>query len=151
MDHRRCDEVQGMLAERQSVALFYHQPAVCVVGSKELLHHAERLRGCDNGCARVPRKECCDVGRVVRLHVLDHQVVRRASRQRAVQVLLPCRRDVCVNGVHDGNLFVQNDVGIVSHALDPVLLLKQAQLGVVNADSINVFCNVHKILLYVKC
>ena len=76
-----------------------------------------------------------DAAGVVRLQVLDHQVVGGAALELGGHILQPLVRRPAVHGVHDGHLFVQDQVGVVGHAVgDRVLALKKVDGGIVRAD-----------------
>ena len=133
-----------MAAQRQRVALAHRQTAVGVIAAVELLHHPEcRLRGHHGGGGPGIHK-AHDVGAVIRLHVLHHQIVRRAARQRRRQVVHPLSAEVGVHRVHDGHLLIQNDVGVVGHAQGHVILpLKQRHLMIVDADIADIVADKH--------
>ena len=111
---------------------------------EELLHHGEGLGGGHDGGLGVGGHKDVDVGGVVGLHMLHHQEVGLAVTQLLAQVCQPLLAEVLIDGVHDGHLFVQNDVGIVGHAVgDHILTLEQINLMIVDADVANIICNEH--------
>ena len=142
--HGGGQEGQGVAAQRQRITLAHHQTVVGVVAAVELLHHAEsRLRGhhCDGGIGVHKGR---NVGGMIWLHMLHHQIVRRAACQRRRQVGQPLLAEVGVHRVHDGDLLVQNDVGVVGHAQRHVVLpLKQRHLMVVDADIADIVADKH--------
>src|SRR5699024_9701212 len=84
----------------------------------------------------VPGRQPGHVGRVVGLHMGDHQVVGGLIAQRLLQRLHPCVGGAGVHRVHDGGLFVPDQVGIVADAAGHgVLALEQVDGGVVDADA----------------
>ena len=143
--HGGRQEGEGVAAQRQRVALAHHQAAVGVVAAVELLHHPERrLRGHHHG-GGVGVHKAHDVGAVIRLHVLHHQIVRRAALQRRRQAVHPLLAEMGVHRVHHGDLLVQNDVGVVGHAQRHVVLpLKQCHLMVVDADIPDIVADKHE-------
>ena len=145
VDHGSLDEIEGMLAELEGVALFDDNAAVGKVGAEEVQHHGEGLGRADENSLGIDLHKLADVGAVVGLHMLDHQVVRRAAAQCGVKIVQPGCGEVAVYGVHDRDLLVENDVGVVGHAERHVVLtLEQVDLMVVDADIANVFGNVHR-------
>ena len=72
---------------------------------------------------------------MIRLHVGDHEVVRPAPIQFVCKLGEPFVRRAGVHAVHDGDLLIQNEVGVVAHAhrLDGVLVFKEAEGEVVRA------------------
>ena len=146
VNHGRTHKGQGVLAQAQGIALAHHNAPIGVVVAEEVLHHHERLGGGNHGRLGVDLQEIGDVGRVVRLHVLHHQVVRLAAAQGVLNVVQPLMGKAPVYGVHDGDLFVHDGVGIVAHAArDNVLSLEQVDRMVVDADVPDVLCDCHKI------
>ena len=81
---------------------------------------------------------------MVRLHVVDHQIVGGPALQDLGQVLHPGLQEIFVHGIHDGDLLVQDRVGIVGHAVgDDVLAFEQIHLVVVHADVFDTVSNKH--------
>ena len=144
MDHGGGDEGQGVLTQGQGVALADYDAATGIIGAEELVHHAEGLgRGHDGGLG-VGVHEHINVGGVVGLHVLDHQEIGAAAVKLCSELAQPLLAEVLIHGVHDGNLLVQDDVGIVGHAVgDHILALEQVHLMVVDADVADVIGNKH--------
>ena len=148
VDHGSGDEGQGVLAQHQGVALAHHQAAVGIIIAEELAHHAEGLGRGDHGGLRIDFQEIGNVGGVVRLHVLHHQIVRLAALEDGFDVVQPLVGEVAVHGVHDGHLFVQNDIRVVGHAVGHhILALKQVHLVVVDADVTDIVGNGHSTCL----
>ena len=146
VNHGRTHKGQGVLAQAQSIALAHHHAPIGVVVAEEVLHHHERLGGGNHGRLGVDLQEIGDVGGVVRLHVLHHQVVRLAAAQGVLNVVQPLMGKAPVYGVHNSDLFVHDGVGIVAHAArDNVLSLEQVDRMVVDADVPDVLCDCHKI------
>ena len=144
VDHGGHVEAQGVAAQGKSVALCHGDAALGTVGAEELLHHDEGLAGGDDGGLRIEPEEIGNVGRMVRLHVLHDQIVRPSAAENGFQIVQPFVGETGVHRVHDGDLLVQNDVGIVGHAVGHrVLALEQVHLMVVYADIKNVVGNAH--------
>ena len=79
---------------------------------------------------------------MVRLHVLDDQVIRRGALDVRCDVRQPFVRLVLVHGIHDRHLFVADDVGVVRHAQRHVeMTLEQVDVVVVAADVSDGFCD----------
>ena len=89
-------------------------------------------------------KECVDVGGVIRLHVLHDEVIRLPAVQRGFQIIQPLFGEILIHRVHNGDLFIQNDIRIVSHAVgDGVLSLKQVDFMVIYTNVANIVGNGH--------
>ena len=81
---------------------------------------------------------------MVRLHVLHHQIIRLATLQRGGQIGQPLVHKVDLAGVHDCDLFVHDDVGVVGHAVGhDVLTLEQIHLMVIDANITDILRNIH--------
>ena len=144
VDHGGLDEVQHVLAQLQGVALLDLNAAFRKVGAEEVLHHGEGLGRTDEGGVGVGVHKDLDVGAVVGLHVLDHQVVGLAAAELGGQVGEPLPGEVLVHGVHDGDFPVQDQVGVVGHTQRHlVLALEEVDLVVVDANVADVPCNCH--------
>ena len=88
---------------------------------------------------------------MVRLHVLHNEVIRATAVKLRFEVLQPFHAEVGVYRIHDGNFFIEDDIGIIGHAVFyGVLSLKKVYVVVVYADIANIFCYKHvKALPYV--
>ena len=73
---------------------------------------------------------------MIRLHVGDHKVVRSAPVQLVRELDEPFVRRAGIHAVHDGDLLIQNEVGVVAHAhrLDRVLVFKKGQGEVIRPN-----------------
>ena len=143
-----------MLSEAERIVLLDDDAAVSVIAAEKVLHHLERLCGCHNSCIRIEVQEVCDICGVIGLHVLHNEIIRLSAVQRSSKVIEPLMRKIAVNGIHDGNLLIHDDIRIIRHAVrDVILPLKQIDLMVVDADIADVGCNIHcnTPLLYIFC
>ena len=144
VDHRRRDEVQRVAAEGERGAVAHDGVAAVPVRAVEVLHHRERLGGGDDLRVGERLHERGDVGGVVGLHVLDDQVVRLARAEGLLDVVEPLVAEARVDGVHHGDAFVDDGVGVVGHAArNAVLALEEVDVVVVDADVADVVGNGH--------
>lgn len=145
MDVGGAHEGELVAAQVKLEALLGNHAAVGEVGAKVGLHHLERRRGGNHLCGGIALHEGGDARGVVRLHVVNHQVVGRTAGKRGVEVAQPLPHKVAVDGVHDGNLLTHNDVGVVRHAVlaDVVLPLEEIDVVVVHAYVGNALGNLH--------
>ena len=145
MDVGGTHEGERVAAQVKLEALLGNHAAVGEVGAKVGLHHLERRRGGHHLRGGIALHEGGDACGVVRLHVVNHQVVGRTAGKRGVEVAQPLPHKVAVDGVHDGNLLAHNDVGVVRHAVlaDVVLPLEEVYVVVVHAYVGNVLGNLH--------
>ena len=143
--HWRGDEVKCVLAERQRRALTDDEAVVGKVAAEELRHHAESLVVGDNGHGGVGFDKARDVGGVVGLHVMYDEVIGLTSGEDAVEVIEPLVGEMRVNGIHDGDFIVEDDVGIIGHAVsDLILSLEQVDVMVIDADVSDIFRQWHR-------
>ena len=145
VNHRGRDELQGMGAQFQRIALTGHNPLFGEIIPVEVLHHRKRLGRSDNLRLRVFFRKSEDIGGMVRFHVLDNQVIRLPAFQRFREIVQPFRSEMPVHAVHHGNLPVQDYIGIICHAFrNNILSLKQVDLMVIDADIADILCDVHR-------
>ena len=134
-----------MLSQRQGIALTDHNPAAFEVVTEELLHHGESLGGGNHRGLGIDLQEVHNIGRMIRLHVLNHQIVRLPAVQDGLQIVQPLVGEIPIHGVHNGDLLVQNHIGIVGHAVgNHILSLEQVYLMVVNAHIADILGNCHR-------
>ena len=135
MDHGREDEGEGVAAQFEGAAVLSYLAILHQVGAEEVVHHGESLGGGHHGSLGIGLEKAVDVGGMVRLHVLDDEIVRLPTGQGVLQIVQPLVGEMLVHGVHDGHLLVQDQIGVVAHAVgDLVLALEQVHLVIVYAD-----------------
>ncbi len=137
VNHRRHEEGKRVAAERQCISLSNNYPAGC----RHCVRAEELLKECKGFCiayklhVRVFFHQNRHICRVIRLHVGDNEIVRRSAAKAGFQIFQPGFRSTRVHRVHHGNLFIQNQVGIIADACrHRILALKKIQLGIVKAD-----------------
>ena len=132
VDHGGHDEGQAMPAQGEGVPLLDSSGGIGA-GGVELGQHLDGLGAGHQLHVRVPLRQGADAPGVVRLQVLDHQVVGLPPGQGGLQLLQPLPGPPLVHGVHHGHLLVQDHIGVVG---DPVghrvLALKQVDVGIVH-------------------
>ena len=144
MDHGGGDEGEGVLPQAEGVLLPHHDALIRVILAVKILHHGEGLGGGDDGRLGIGAHEAADAGRVVRLHVLHDEVIRLSVPQGGGEIIQPGVGEALGHRVHDGDLFIQNDIGIIGHAQGhDVLPLEQVDLMVVDADIADVLADLH--------
>ena len=75
-----------------------------------------------------------NTARVIGLHVLNDQIVRRLSVQFCAEIFEPFLREMDIDRVHNGNLLVYDRVRIIGHAvIDGILSFEQIHLVIVGA------------------
>ena len=87
-----------------------------------------------------------DIGRMVGLHMLHHQIIRLTAVQSVLQIVQPGMGKAGIHRIHDSDLLIQDHIGIISHTVgDNVLTFKQVDLMVINANILNIVCDIHGI------
>jgi hypothetical protein len=76
--------------------------------------------------------------------VLDNQVVRLSALQDRCDIVQQFGNEIGIHSVHDGDLLVQDHIGIVCHAVgDNILALEQVNPVIVNAYIADILGNMH--------
>ena len=102
---------------------------------EKLADHGGRLRVAHEARLRIAAQRLLERGAVVRLHVVDDQIVEFPAAQRVRQVFKKLARDGGVHGVEQRGLFIQQQVGVVGNAArDGEHVLEQGEPAVVCAD-----------------
>ena len=144
VDHGSGNKGQGVFAQTQGVTLTHHDTVVGVIVTEKVLHHGKGLFRRHHHGLRVDLQEIGDIGRVIRLHMLDHQIVGIPAAQGILNVVQPFVGKILIHGVHNGDLLIHDGIGIIRHTVgDDVLSFKQVDLMVVNADVLNVVGDGH--------
>ena len=142
VDHGSSHKGDGVVAEGIGVALLDLDALVTVHMEAELAHQHEGLLRGDDPDLGIAQQDLLDGGAVVRLHVVDDQIVQRRSVQQVFEVLQQLAAGGPVHRVKQDALFVQQQIGVVADPLgDGVDVLKQSQTVVIGADPIEIFGN----------
>ena len=91
--HRGHDECEGMLAGAERIHLGDEVNAAVDVEGEEVLHHLRGLLVADKPDLRIAEHDGLDRGGVIRLHVVDNEVIERATTQRMKNVFNKLSRD----------------------------------------------------------
>ena len=145
MHHRRCDELQRVLAKLECIALLDSDDTSLEVEALEEVR--QHLHGCGTAYElqtgiglQHPGNKCS----VVRLHVVSHQIVWLATIEGGLQVCLPLFALATVGSIHDRDLLIINEIGIITHALrHHILAFKQIDVKIINTDVLNGITNHH--------
>ena len=71
-------------------------------------------------------------------------MIRLSAAQDFLQIAQPLVGESGVDRVHDGDLLVHDDIGVVSHAQgDNILTLEQVDIMIVDADILDRICDLH--------
>ena len=148
MHHGRKHKGQAVLAQGQGLPVGDRHLGALRQGGEELPHHHKGLGVAHQGCLGIALQKQLDVGGMVRLHMLHHQIIRLSVSQHGGDVFQPLCAEVGIHRVHDGNLLVQNHIGVVRHAAGHhILPLEQVNLMVVDTYITNIIGN-HVFILH---
>ena len=95
-----------MDAQGKGVALLYGNHILVHIEFKKLLHHICSLGSADDLHPRIPEENVSDGGTVVGLHVIDDQVVQRASIQHRGNIFQELVGKCLVDGIKESCLFI---------------------------------------------
>ena len=100
--------------------------------AEEILQH-EKCSGRRNDfCCGICIHERKDAAGMVRLHMLYDQIVRNTLAQSAFDMIEPSLCKMRIHRIHDGDLLIQDDVGIICHAVgNGVFSLKKINVVIV--------------------
>ena len=111
-----------MLAERKRVAILERERLCAFRELKELRNERKRLCGGSNSCVWVLLDKFENAAGVIGFQVMDNQVIRRFALQCIFDICQPFTYFVCVYGIRDSNLLVENHVGIVRNSIRNLVL-----------------------------
>ena len=145
VNHGRKHEGQGMLSQQKGLAVLHHDLVFAQAGAEELVDHGEGLGVGHDRRFGISVQEAGDVGGMIGLHVLHHQIIRFAPAQNHGQIIQPFMLKMLIHRVHHGDFLVQNHIGIIGHSVGHgILALKQVYLMIVHACIANIVRNGHK-------
>ena len=123
-----------MIAEGQGAAIAHLDFLALQVKLEKVVDHVEGLRGSDYSGIGIYLQKIGDIGCVVRLHVLDDQIIRLPVLQYLLDIVEPLMGEIGVHGVHHRDFLVQDYVRIIGHAVwHLVLAFEKIHLVVVYA------------------
>ena len=117
MDHRGVDKGDGVLAEALGIPLVDLLDGAGVQPEAELVEQRHRLGGGDDLYLRPAQEDFLNRGGVVRLHVVDDQIVQGTAVQNGLDIGEELAADRPVGGVEQDGFLVQQDVGVVADAV----------------------------------
>ena len=136
MHHRRHIESQLVASRVKGIALLHlMQPLGDAMKTRQ---HAERLAIPDNLHARILLTQQTDATRMIRLHVIDNQVIQRTAVQRVRYFLQEDVRVTYIHRINQDGLLVDNQVRVVRNPIrQRPHILEQCLLAIVHAHVIN--------------
>ena len=136
MDHRGGEETQAVLSEFQHVTLLDGlRPSGHVDAIEELPEHLDGLGASHKYEAGIGSERPGYERGVIGLHMMYDKIVGFAAGKGLYEVGFPLLALAGVGGVHYGNLFVEDDIGVVGHAIrNYILAFKEVEVQVVDSD-----------------
>ena len=114
--HRNCVETESAASKAHFFSLLDDLDFLCS-DAVITLNHRNSLGSGQNSCLRISLKYACDEGRVVRLHVVDNEIVQTSACKHFLNF---CKILVGIGtlyGVYERNLLICNYIGIVCDAI----------------------------------
>ena len=144
VNHGRGHKIKRVPAEREGIAVPDLHLTFGKIRSEELPHHRKCLGVRNDNGIGIYLHEIHDVCRMIGLHVLYYEIIRLPAVESLLEIVEPFVCEVRVNGVHDRDLVVLDEIRVVSHAVfNAVLPLEQIDLSVVYSDVGDVVGNLH--------
>ena len=135
VDHRRHYKGELVMPQIQDIPLLDGDHPLLHREVVELGHQAKGLAVAHQLHAGVAAAELLDVGAVVRLHVVDDQVVRLPVAQGGGHILQILGGHAGVGGVQNGYLLIQDHIAVVGYPIGHrEHILKESQAPVTGAD-----------------
>ena len=143
--HRCKYKSKNMFSKCQAVTVGYDMfLSFQVHSTEEVLHHGESFSIGNNGCIRICFHKVLNICGVVRLHMLNYQIIRFRAIQNFCYFSQPFFCEVGVYCVHNCDLLIFDHVGVIGHSVwYYVLSLKQVYLMVIYTYIINIISDFH--------
>ena len=150
MDHGCQIEMQGVPAQIQGIVFLHRQGAALQIHVIELTDELEGLVVAHHLQVRVAQQQLLNAGTMIRLHVVDHQIVQGSAVQGVQDIFQELTGNGGIHRIHQRCFFVQYQIRIVRHAPgEGKQVLKQCQTAVAPAYPDNgigdLTCAVHAI------
>ena len=144
MHHRSRYKIQLVLTEIKHRSLGNNNLSVGKVVPEELTHHRKSL--CRGGYLyiRICRNEAHYICRMIRLHMLNNEVIGLSAAKNLCNIIKPFVPESCVNRVEHGDFIVNNNIGIISHSVfNYILSLKKVDIVIIDPYISYIICNIH--------
>ena len=136
--HRHLDKRKVVFAGAEGIASAYRDTFFAMI--VELCHEVEAFFRRNNGGFRVTQNDFLECRRMVRLPVIDDDVVQRTSIQDMVQVVQEIRCKFEIDRIKQHCFFIQQDIGVVTYAFrNRMNSLKNIGTVIVHTDPIQIF------------
>ena len=144
VNHRCKYESKLMISERKCTAVFRFYFLSFQIQFKKVSDHAKRFT-CSNYCSiRIYFQEICNIGCMIRFHVLYNQIIRFTAIQNLLDIVKPLVSKICIYSIHNRNFFVQDHIRIIRHSTrDFVLPFKKVNAVIVYTYIFDGICDFH--------
>ena len=134
-----------MSAEVKLATFLDNNAAARKIGAKVVLHHLESHGRGNNPSLGIAVHESSDACGVIGLHMVNDQVVGRATVERSLEVAQPLINKMSVDGIGNSHFIGKNNVTVVRHAVfaHVVLALEQIDVVIVDANVADILGNLH--------
>ena len=141
-----ADKGQAVAAQVEHVALFDDHLALGVIGAKVVDHHAEGAHAGHDLSLGIALHKGSDASGVIGLHMVNDQIIRRATVEHGLDVAEPLVNKTTVDRIGDSNLLAQDNVAVVCHAVlgHVVLALEQVNVVIVDANVADILGDLHQ-------
>ena len=144
MYHRCKYKGKLMIAKRQCSTIFHLDLFAFQIQFKEVVNHIHGFPGSYYGRIWINFQKIRNISCMVRFHVLYNQIIRFTSFQNLLNIVQPLVSKLCIYGIHNCNLLIQNHIGIVRHSIwHFILSFKQVDMVIIYSNIFNRICNFH--------
>ena len=107
--------MQGVFPCAECVAFFYNDFFVSQVKTEELVDHGEGLGVADHLHFRISKRQFVDHGAVIRLHMVDNQIVEGPAVQDSLYIFqeLASHRVIC--GIKKNRFLIHQKIRVVGY------------------------------------
>ena len=126
-------------------ALLDNYAAARKIGTKVVLHHLESHCRGNNLSLGIALHEGGDARGVIGLHMVNDQVVGRATVEHGLEVTQPLVNKMSVDSICNSHFIGKNHIAVVRHAVftHVILALKQIDVVIVDANVADILGNLH--------
>ena len=131
--------MQRVMAKFQSITLFHQKQAALKADAvEEVGQHLGSGGGAHERHLGIKAHHLTDESGVIGLHVVADEIVGLTACEGFRKLTLPLRPHSGVGRIHHGDLVVEDDVAVVTHALGHhILALEEVDVEIVGTDIAN--------------
>jgi len=135
VDHGSHDKGVGVAAGLQGIAFLHGDGAAVHIKGEKLLQHGLGHAAADDLHFGIAQDDVLNAGSVVRLHMLDNQIVQFTAVQNGFYVFKIVVADRAVYGIKENRLLIQKQVRVVGNTVaDTVDAFKHGKTAIVGTD-----------------